>query len=355
MQPSGAVEASSPLAPAGDARQTYVCYRAGTPLSIDGRLDERAWSAAPRTAAFVDIEGSKRPQPRHATHARLLWDDTYLYIAAELDEPDLWATLTERDAVIFHDNDFEVFIDPDGDGALYYELEINALGTEWDLLLVKAYRDGGPALHGFDTPGLKSAVALDGTLNDPGDRDTGWTLEIAIPWDALAPFAGTEAPPHDGAVWWVNFSRVQWQLDPSEAGTGYTKRRRADGAPLAEDNWVWSPQGVISMHEPESWGLVQFSRAAALDVRTPAPFVAPADMAERTLLWRVYHEQRAFAREHGRYAATLAELGLEDPRVAELELSLTPTGYEAGIVCKRSSEGRAATRLWIDARGTLRR
>ena len=51
-------------------------------------------------------------------------------------------TLTEHDSVIFQDNDFEVFIDPDGDNHNYYEIEINALNTEWDLRLPKPYRDG---------------------------------------------------------------------------------------------------------------------------------------------------------------------------------------------------------------------
>jgi hypothetical protein len=28
---------------------------------------------------------------------------------------------------------------------------------------------------------------------------------------------------------------------------------------LAEDNWVWSPQGLINMHVPERWGWVEFA------------------------------------------------------------------------------------------------
>ena len=107
----------------------------------------------------------------------MLWDDHYLYIGAELEEPDLQASLTEHDSVIFHDNDFEVFVDPDGDGLLYSELEINALNTTWDLLLPKPYRAGGPALDGWELAGLKTAVKLDGTLNQPGDLDKGWTVE----------------------------------------------------------------------------------------------------------------------------------------------------------------------------------
>ena len=115
----------------------------------------------------------------------MLWDDDYFYIGAEMEEPDVWATLTERDSVIFRDNDFEVFIDPDGDTHAYYELEVNALNTLWDLMLIKPYRDGGPAINGWDIAGLQSAVDVRGTLNRPGDTDEGWSVEIAMPWKIL--------------------------------------------------------------------------------------------------------------------------------------------------------------------------
>ena len=68
--------------------------------------------SAPRgPAAFVDIQGATQPRPRFRTRAKMLWDDEYFYIAAELEEPHVWATLTEHDSVIFHDNDFEVFLE----------------------------------------------------------------------------------------------------------------------------------------------------------------------------------------------------------------------------------------------------
>ena len=153
------------------APRTYVCQRAPTPLTIDGRLEEPAWEAAAWTQRFVDIDGV-RPAPRR-TRVKMLWDDRQFYVAADLEEPDLWATLTRRDAVVFHDNDFEVFIDPDGDTHAYYELEVNALATVFDLLLVRPYRDGGPAVHAWDIAGLQVAVDLRGTLNRPGDRDEG--------------------------------------------------------------------------------------------------------------------------------------------------------------------------------------
>lgn len=356
-EPEAPLDTAANIEQRGGVRQTYVALQAPALLVIDGKLDESAWQAAVPTYDFVDIEGAKKPAPRQATRARMLWDDQYFYIGAELDETDLWATLTERDSIIFHDNDFEVFIDPDGDTHLYYELEINGLGTEWDLVLVKPYRDGGPALHGFDTHGLKSAVHLRGTLNDRRDRDTGWTLEIAIPWAALAPLTSAAVPPNDGDVWWVNFSRVEWLLDPAPEGKGYVKRKAADGGPLPESNWVWSPQGVIAMHEPESWGLVQFSRGVVTesDGGTSPGFTPPADLAARQELRDVYHLEHAFHRSNGRYTSDLHELGIETNPGQRLHIELTPSGFEATYLWKVVFEGdvRAAHSLWIRADGKL--
>lgn len=240
----------------------YVAYRATDSIVVDGTLDESSWTLAPWTDSFVDIEGDRRPPPPWDTRVAMVWDDRALYIAATMEEPHLWATITERDAVIYHDNDFEVFLDPDGDTYAYYELEINALGTVWDLFLDKPYRDGGSGVNGWNVDGLESAVALEGTLNDSSDQDQGWSVELAIPWDGLVDLDGVaESTPVAGDVWRVNFSRVEWQLDP--AGRGYVKRTDRDGAPIPEDNWVWSPQGAINMHMPEMWGRVQFSAQPA--------------------------------------------------------------------------------------------
>src|SRR5580704_8644472 len=149
--------------------RSYLCHRAETPPAIDGRLDKPVWQAVPWTEAFVDIEGDIRPRPRYRTRAKMLWDDDYFYIAAELEEPHVWATLTEHDSVIFQDNDFEVFLNPSGDGRNYFEFEINALNTGWDLFLAKPYNEGGKADNTWDIPGLLTAVQVDGTLNDPRD------------------------------------------------------------------------------------------------------------------------------------------------------------------------------------------
>jgi hypothetical protein len=229
----------------------YDCRHTSASIKVDGRLDEAAWKQAPFTDLFVDIEGDRKPRPRFATRAKMLWDNQYFYVAAEMEEPHVWATLTAHDSVIFHDNDFEVFIDPNGDTLEYYEFEINALNTGWDLFLNKPYRHGGKADNGWEIPGLKTAVSVRGTLNNPSDRDEGWTVEMAFPWKVLGEFAHKPAPPRRGDEWRVNFSRVEWQHQVRDG-----RHEKIKG--LKEDNWVWSPQGIINMHVPEKWGIVRF-------------------------------------------------------------------------------------------------
>jgi len=231
--------------------QTYTCKKVSKPIQIDGLMDQREWHSAAWTKDFEDIEGSKKPRPRFRTRAKMLWDDEYFYVAAEMEEPHLWATYDRHDMVIFHEHDFEVFLDPDGDGLHYFEFEMNALNTGWDLYLAKPYKDGGKADDGWEIPGLKTAVHLKGTLNNPTDKDQGWTLEIAIPWKSLNRGPRPAIAPKSEEEWRVNFSRVEWILDAVE---GKHKKRKG----LKEDNWVWSPQGVINMHVPEKWGKVKF-------------------------------------------------------------------------------------------------
>jgi hypothetical protein len=315
----------------------YVCYRAPGPVTIDGKLNDPAWDAAPWSDAFVDIEGDKKPKPRHRTRVKMLWDDEALYIAAELEEPHVWAALTAHDSVIFHDNDFEVFLDPDGDNHLYAELELNARNTTWDLLLTKPYKDHGKAVNAWEIAGLKTAVHVDGTLNDPRDTDRGWMLEVRWPWTGLKELTEVPVPPKDGDRWRVNFSRVEWDTDVVDG-----KYVKVKGRP--EHNWVWSPQGVIDMHRPERWGYLQFSTAAP----GAAAFRPDPDWATKDLLHRVYYAQRAHRKANGRFTATLADLGLKG--VTGVDIEATRGTFEAG-----ATAAGPGGRRWVIAHDALLR
>ncbi len=170
----------------------------------------------------------------------MLWDEEYLYIFAQKEEPHVWATLTRHDDIIYRNNDFEIFIDPDGNTHQYYEVEVNAFNTVFDLFLDKPYRRGGRAHTTWTLHGLKTAVAVQGTLNDASDIDDGWSVELAIPWsidrneDSLRSYAP------ENEFWRINFSRVNWDFELT--GTNYARKKDSTENYLDEYNWVWSPQ-----------------------------------------------------------------------------------------------------------------
>ncbi len=299
------------LVPAGRAQpadvyvppKAYIAYHANAAIRIDGQIDEAAWRAVPWTDDFVDIEGDRRPPPRFRTRVKMIWDDRYFYIAAELAEPHVQASYTRHDSYIFHeDNDFEVFLNPDGNNHYYFELEMNALNTTWDLRLRKPYRDDGEAENDWEIPGLKTAVHVQGTINEPRGADKGWTIEIAIPWEAAGALHDRDprgVVPREGDQWRVNFSRVQWRFDVKDGQ--YVRRKD-----VREDNWVWSPQWAVDMHAPETWGYVQFSSAAPGEATFRSDPAGPA----KHLLQRIYKAERSYQEEHGRFASSLTELSL---------------------------------------------
>ena len=281
--------------------ETYVCQFVNTPIIIDGKSLEAAWEQAKWTNKFVDIEGDSKPLPTHDTRVKMMWDSTYFYFYAQMDEPHVWATLKNRDDIIFYDDDFEIFIDPDGDSHNYYELEWNAYNTLWDLILLRPYRvdDEPKVLFNWNVQDLKTAVHVEGTLNNPSDTDKYWSMEIAIPWSALKEFAIEDKLPDNGNQWRVNFSRVDWTMDVE--GNDYVKRRGENGKTLPENNWVWSPTGKINMHMPEMWGYVQFSTA---QVGTPESFNRSDDENIKNILWNLYNQQLVLYKENEKYSAT---------------------------------------------------
>ena len=235
---------------------TYISQRTIDSIKIDGQANEASWIKAAWTNEFVDIEAKNKTTPYLKTRVKMLWDDEYFYFYAELEEPQIWAKLHQRDTIIYWDNDFELFIDPDGDTHNYYELELNALNTVWDLMLPKPYRDGGKAISSWDIQGLKTAIFINGTINDASDIDSLWSIEAAIPWKVLLETLPKSDRKIAGRQMRINFSRVQWE---TEVVNGKYVKKKRNGKRLRENNWVWSPQRAIAMHEPEFWGNVFFS------------------------------------------------------------------------------------------------
>ncbi|CAD0003895.1 carbohydrate-binding family 9-like protein [Flavobacterium chungangense] len=286
--------------------KTYTANKITKPILIDGDESDPAWKNAAWTALFEDIENDIKP--KYATKVKMLWDETNFYILAKIEEPHVWANLKQRDTIIFYNNDFEVFIDPDGDTFNYYELEINALNTAWDLFLSKPYRENdNVVLNDWNIPGLKSAVKISGTLNNPNDTDEGWVLEMAIPWASYKKSYNENNVPAD-KFWRVNFSRVNWQH--SLVDGKYERKKDADGKFLPEYNWVWSPMGVINMHEPEKWGYVYFSSKEEKDT-----FTIPQDEKVKWELYNLYRTQKEYYQKNKAWAKALTDLTKETIKV----------------------------------------
>jgi hypothetical protein len=288
-----------------DTPENYVVYHVDHPPVIDGNINELVWQQVNWTKEFVDIEGRDKPKPPLATKVKMLWDDSCLYIAAQLTEPQIWSYIKKHDAVVFQDNDFEFFIDPSGTTQPYYEVEVNPLNTIWDLLLTRAYRDGGASVSSWDVPGLKSAVKIQGTLNDPSDKDEGWTVELAVPIKALMANSRSQRM-QEGTIWRINFSRVEWDTKVEDGK--YVKLKDDKGKTLPEHNWSWSPQGLIAMHYPERWGYIQFSKQSVNSVTFNMPYAEE----QKKYLWLIYYKQKQWLSEHKGYAATLHDLGIDE-------------------------------------------
>jgi hypothetical protein len=263
----------------------YTCKRASQAIEPNGRLDAPVWALAEKSPRFVDMVTGD--PAIYGTRAAALWDDDYLYVGFWVEEPFVTARLAERDSLVFLENDIEVFIDG---GDCYYEFEINALGTVYEVLHVwqDAYATKaqfrGPELdvlrhhaisfggdydrtgehfwkgrhprglrwsfRDWDLRGLRPAVHVDGAINDPAVVDRGWTVELAIPWSGIGTLAnGRSLPPRAGDVWRIFFGRFEL-LTPS--GVEISPHPAS----------AWNRHGVYDTHLPECWTSVAFTNEA---------------------------------------------------------------------------------------------
>lgn len=320
--------------------QRYVCYKAPQKVVIDGKLDEKEWGSAPWTSYFVDIEGSRRDvEPRYKTRAKMMWDDEYLYFAAYLEEPHVWAKLTQRESVIYNDNDFEIFLDPNGDTHNYMEYEINAFATEWDLMLTNPYRDRDcKVFNCWNINGIKRAVWVDGTINNGNDVDKGWSIEIAMPIASLVEADGIK--PQQGAQWRVNFSRVEWftQWDGKEYNVVANELTGKSGSG-SEDNWVWSPQGAVAMHQPETWGFMQFSEKMAGE--SEDEFVWNRNEDLKWALRQLYFRMREYNAKYQAYPTSLEQIRASEVKVEGLDFAPKLSAMEGDwVISAKGFDGK---------------
>lgn len=323
----------------------YIITKTNAQLKIDGVASENAWKNAVFTDPFIDIEGKKVVPYR--TQVKMLWDDDFIYFYAELEEPHIWGNLRQRDTIIYFNNDFEIFIDPSGDTKNYGEIEINALNTVWDLFLDQPYRVGGKPNFYWNLPELKSAVKIHGTRNDSRDIDKMWSLELAVPLNALIQLKNKpKIPPKEGEVWRINFSRVEWDHDIKN---GVYDRKKVEGKFNREHNWVWSNQGVINMHEPEKWGYLQFTEAESAE---NIELIQQEDEIYIQALYAIYRKvlrgELSHLKSLGNEDRIIIRAKIAEDEVKDISFYKTHSGYEIGITSTESN-----IHYWINPNGDL--
>ncbi|GHU09663.1 hypothetical protein FACS1894151_07890 [Spirochaetia bacterium] len=259
-------------------QQEYICRYTGAPIVIDGNLNKDVWQAAQKSRRFVDMVSGE--PAFFDTKMAALWDNTNLYVGFWLEESAVRATKTERDSYVWFDNDVEIFLDGDD---CYYELEINAFNTvyevffvyqdalkkgsrfdvpqfdlyEHDIDVLCGFQDGSRvgksprgkrwAFMDWDFPGLQTAVQVQGKINESAHVDSGWTVEIALPWKGFAALLpNRKFPPTDKDSIRGNFFRFE--------------ALRYHGKTVTESpGWALGEHGVYDSHLPEKFPRIVFS------------------------------------------------------------------------------------------------
>lgn len=186
--------------------QPTECRRATGPIKLDGVLDEPAWKEAQVISGFT---AGGRPA-KTKTSVRLLWDDKYLYFAAEMEDHDLYADVKERNGMTWTNDVIELFLKPSEKRLGYYEFQSNALNTPLEIYMPSRGAGGWQRSRTISQLGLETAVKLDGTLNNWDDDDRGWTAEWRIPWSA---FKASGGRPQPGDVWRFAACRYDYSKD----------------------------------------------------------------------------------------------------------------------------------------------
>ena len=172
-------------------RPTVRPPRTPTPPTIDGRLDDAAWSRAVRITEFVQLAPRAGEAATQDSDVYIAYDSANLYIGfyAHFTDPQLLrANRKDRD-VRTGDDVFWVYIDPFLDQQRAYSFGVNAYGVQMDTIVSTRGGGGFGGGGGRGGPGLRLPFGDSSwdTLFDSAGRivTDGFTAEIAIPFKSL--------------------------------------------------------------------------------------------------------------------------------------------------------------------------
>jgi hypothetical protein len=151
---------------------------------IDGRLENPIWEKGAVLSVFTQYEPQEGAPPSEKTIAYIGYDKKNLYIAVRCFDSNpkgIRACLTKRDSV-FGDDDVTIYLDTFNDKKRAFVFQVNPCGIQVDGVYTEVRRRGrgrGGGFFGFD----RSWDTF--FLSDAQRDDSGYTVEIAIPFKSL--------------------------------------------------------------------------------------------------------------------------------------------------------------------------
>ncbi|MCE5237645.1 carbohydrate-binding family 9-like protein [bacterium] len=195
----------------------YQCVRADKPIVIDGSLDDPAWARAQEIEHFVvpprmnwiEFRMITARRARSQSHARLMWDDKYLYLGAELEDRDIYcATPAGHDNPFGPDDIIELFVKPSDEQPWYWEFHVVPSSCTRDYFYARRGSGGDKRWMKYES-GMEAKVTVVGTFDDWSDRDNKWIAEMRLPWSAFDRWGGK---PQVGDTWRFLVSRYDYSV-----------------------------------------------------------------------------------------------------------------------------------------------
>ena len=219
----GSAEAGTPDYKAVRIPETHV---------VNGDYRDKAWINAPEITMRLSTTG--KPAAK-TTRVKMGWDDKYIYFVFYCEDEEIYATMTERDDHIFDEEVVEMFIAPHGLKD-YFEINVSPINVIFDSHIFYGKDAVEKGDVDWNCAGIKTAVVVEGKVNDPSVIDKYWMAEVAVPFESI----GMETPKKGDSI----------------RGNVY----RIDHRPKPDEYQAWSPtmRDPAAFHVPNKFGKIIF-------------------------------------------------------------------------------------------------
>ena len=248
-------------------------------IQIDGKLDDAAWQGALVQEIAYEIQpGDNSPAPVKTT-VRMGYTADALYVAFHAQDPDptkIRAHLSDRDTA-FNDDWVGIFLDTFNDHRRGYELVVNPLGVQADLIRDETNTNNqeDPSWDGvWQSAGRRTADGYDvevrvpfSTLRFPtGDGDQHWGISLFRNWprDKRHQLTSHKVP-RDSKCFQCEWGKYQGMAGARQGRNleivptltvGKTQTRDAAGAPWASEktriepgvDMSWAPSPAMTLN-----------------------------------------------------------------------------------------------------------